>query len=111
MIRIKDLPDKPTCPKCGSSALGVLSKEEDQVWSILEKKSEKLTKNEEDLWKQAQDTAKLVSKYGKPAAAALAGRRLKAQDVEGVLSEEKELTDRFYELVMEAERKALRKRF
>jgi ATP-dependent Lhr-like helicase len=111
MVRIKDLPDKPTCPKCGSPALGVLSKEEDQVWPILEKKSEKLTKNEEDLWKQAQDTAKLVSKYGKPAAAALAGRRLKAPDVEGVLSEEKELTDRFYELVMEAERKALRKRF
>ncbi len=111
MVRINDLPDDPKCPKCGSSALGVLSKEEDQVLSILEKKAKKLTKSEEDVWKQARETAKLVCKYGKPAAVALAGRRLRVSDVEGVLSEERELTDRFYELVMEAERKALRKRF
>lgn len=111
MVRVKDLPDKPVCPKCGSSALGVLSKEEDQVWSIVEKKGERLTKGEEKLWKQAMETAKLVSEHGKVAAVALAGRRLRPSDVEEVLKEESRLSDRFFELVLEAERKALKKRF
>jgi len=111
MVRIKDLPDKPVCPKCGSSALGILSREEDQVWPIVEKKGEKLTKGEEKLWKEARETAKLVSKHGKPAAVALAGRRLRASDVEEVLKEESSLSDHFFELVLEAERKALKKRF
>jgi len=111
MVRVKDLPDKPQCPRCGSPALGVLQKEEDEVWPILEKKGEKLTKGERELWSQALATAKLLSKYGKPAAVALAGRRLKVSDVEGVLSEEGGLTDRFFELVLEAERNALKRRF
>lgn len=111
MIRIKDLPDKPACPKCGSPALGVLSSEEDQIWPIVEKKGEKLTKAEQKLWNQARETAKLVAKYGKPAAVALAGRRLKTADASDVLSEEGHLSDHFFELVMEAERKALKRRF
>jgi len=111
MIRIKDLPDKPVCPKCGAPTLGVLSSEEDQIWPIVEKKGEKLTKGEQKLWNQARETAKLVAKYGKPAAVALAGRRLKTADAAAVLSEESHISDHFFELIMEAERKALKRRF
>jgi len=111
MIRIKDLPDKPTCPMCGSTALGVLGKEEDQIRALVEKKGEKLTKIERKWKEQALGTARLMSKYGKPAAVAFAGRKLKISDMENVLQEERELTDRFFELVIESERKALEKRF
>ena len=52
-----------------------------------------------------------MSEYGKPAAVAFAGRKLKISDVEDVLQEERELTDRFFELVIESERKALKRRF
>jgi ATP-dependent Lhr-like helicase len=111
MIRIKDLPDKPVCPRCGSPLLGVLSLEEEQVQPLVDKKGEKLTKREEEIRGYAKETARLVSKYGKPAAIALSARRVKPADVEKVLKQEPTPTDHFYELVLDAERKALKKRF
>ena len=51
------------------------------------------------------------ARYGKPAAAALSGRRLKTSEATVVLSEERKLTDHFFELVMETERNALKRRF
>jgi len=111
MIRINDLPDKPTCPKCGSTAFAVFSKEEDQIRSLVEKRGEKLTKSEQKLLEQALETAELVSRYGKPAAVALAGRRVRTDDALRVLREEHVLSDRFFELVIEAERNALKRRF
>lgn len=111
MIRIKNLPDKPVCPKCGSTALGVLRKEEDEVYLLLEKKGEKLTKSEENIKEQAQRTGRLMSMYGKLAATVLSGRRLKISDVEQIVKKEKKLSDRFFELIIEAERNALKRRF
>jgi len=109
--RLKDLPDRPTCPRCGSPALGVLRSGEEEVWPILEKGDRRLTKAEGELWSQAKATAKLMTRYGKPAAVALAGRRLKVSDAEAILTKEGGLTDRFFELVLEAERNALKRRF
>ena len=111
MIRAKDLPDKPKCPRCGSTAIGLLKVEEEKVLPIVEKKGEKLTKIEEKIQRRALQTAHLIARYGKPAVVALCARRVKPSDVMVVLEKEHELTDRFYELVLEAERKALSKRF
>jgi len=111
MIRMKDLPEKPACPRCGSSSLGVLRMEEDDVQSLVDKRGEKLTKSEEKMKESALKTASLMSRYGKPAAAALSGRKLRVSDVEEVLKEERTLSDRFFELVIEAERNALKRRF
>ena len=111
MIRIKDLPEKPACPRCGSSSLGVLRKEEEEVQSLVDKRGEKLTKKEKDIKEWTLKTARLTAQHGKPAAVALSGRKLRVSDVEGVLKEEKELSDRFFELVIEAERNALKRRF
>jgi ATP-dependent Lhr-like helicase len=111
MIRIKDLPDKPVCPQCGSNALGILRKEENAVQSLVEKKGEKLTKAERKMHQQAVKTAQLISSYGKTAAIALSARRVKVDDVNEILKKEKTPNDRFFELVIEAERKALKRRF
>lgn len=111
MIRLNDLPDKPTCPKCGSTTLGVFSREEEQIRSFVEKKGEKPTKTEQKWLEQARETAELVSTYGKPAAVALAGRRVRTQDALQVLRKEHKLSDRLFELVIEAERDALKRRF
>ena len=110
-LRIKDLPSRPKCPKCGSTALGVLRKAEETVYSLVEKKGEKLTKDERKLRKRALETARLVKECGKVAAAGLCGRKLRAEDVKEILREEKELSNRFFELVIEAEKKALKERF
>jgi len=111
MIRIKDLPDNPTCPRCGSNEIGILKVEEEKVLPLVEKKGEKLTKNEEKLHQQALDTSKLVARYGKPAAVALAARRIRTEDVSNILQKMPKLSDKFYETVLEAERKAMSKRF
>ena len=111
MIRIKDLPDNPKCPRCGSNALGILEEDEENLLSLMEKRGEKLTKSEKKLMEKAVETAKLVEKYGKLAAVALAGRKLRVSDVKEILREESKLSDRFFELVIEAERKALQRRF
>jgi len=111
MIRAKDLPDKPKCPRCGSSALGLLKVEEEKALPLIEKKGEKLTKTEDKLQRKALQTAQLIAKYGKAAAVALCARKVQPSDVMDVLEEEPKPNDRFYELVLEAERKALSKRF
>jgi ATP-dependent helicase Lhr and Lhr-like helicase len=109
-IRIKDLPDKPKCPRCGSFALGMLKVEEEKALPLIEKKG-RLAKDEEKMQLQAKQTAELIEKHGKVAAVALSARRVQTADIAGVLEKEPKLSDRFYELVLEAERKALSKRF
>ncbi|HKZ93623.1 MAG TPA: DEAD/DEAH box helicase [Candidatus Bathyarchaeia archaeon] len=111
MLRLNDLPDKPTCPKCGSTHLAVLSREEEQTRSLVDKKGEKPTKSERKLLEQALETAELMKNYGKAAAVALAGRRVRTQDALNVLRKQHVLSDRFFELVIEAERDALKRRF
>jgi len=111
MIRIADLPDKPKCPRCGSLSLGLLKVEEEKVDLLIEKKGQKLTKEEERLRGIAQETAKLIEKYGKIAAVALSARKVRISDVAEVLEKESTLSDKFYELVLDAERKTLSRRF
>jgi ATP-dependent helicase Lhr and Lhr-like helicase len=110
-IRIKDLPDKPKCPRCGSLAIGMLKIEEEKALPLIEKRGEKLGKDEEKMKVHAKQTAELIEKYGKPATVALSARRVSAADVRVVLEKEPKLSDKFYELVLEAERKVLNKRF
>ncbi len=111
MIRLNDLPDKLACPKCGSNTLGIFSRDEDQIRSLADKRGEKLTKNEQKLLEHALETSELVAKYGKAAAVALAGRRLRISDALEVLRAESTVSDRLFELIIEAERNALKRRF
>jgi ATP-dependent Lhr-like helicase len=111
MIRIADLPDKPTCPSCGSAALGMLKVEEERADPLIEKRGEKLTKEEQRLKDAAEENARVIEKYGKPAAVALSARKVYAKDAEKVLEKEPKTSDEFYELVLEVERQALSKRF
>jgi ATP-dependent Lhr-like helicase len=111
MIRIADLPDRPKCPRCGSEALGLLKVGEEKTDKIIEKTGQKLTTEEEGLKDRAEQSALLIGKYGKPAAIALSARKVKASDVEKVLEKETKTSDKFYELILEIERKTLSKRF
>jgi ATP-dependent Lhr-like helicase len=111
MIRINDLPEKPVCPKCGSPALGILGRSEAGVQSLVDKRGEKLTKSERKIKRQAIKTARLFSKYGKTAAVSLSGRNLKVSDAEEILEKETMLSDHFFELLTEAEKKSLKRKF
>ena len=109
MLKPKDLPDKPKCPRCGSTSLGLIRVEEEKLLPIVDKRGEKLNKSEEKLKERASQTSRLIQKYGKPAAVALSARRIQTSDIERVLEKDRKLDDTFYELVLEAERKAIRR--
>ncbi len=111
MVRVNDLPDRPKCPRCGSFAVGVLKVAEERAFPLVDKKGQKLTQSEERLRVRAVESGRLVRKYGKAAVVVLSARKVWASDAEGVLEKEPKLSDVFYELVLEAERKALGKRF
>ncbi|MCW4016940.1 MAG: DEAD/DEAH box helicase [Candidatus Bathyarchaeota archaeon] len=111
MVRLSELPDRPVCPKCGSPELGVLRVEESAVQSLVDKRGEKLTKSEQQISSQALRTARLVSKYGKTAAVCLSARNLQISDAEQVLEQENNLSDHFFELITEAEKKSLKRKF
>jgi ATP-dependent Lhr-like helicase len=111
MLVMKDLPEKPVCPKCGSVNLGLLPVPEEEAFVLVDKKGEKLTQHELKLRNRAVATAKLISNYGKTAAIALSGRRLKIEDAGEILKKQKTLSDDFYDLVIEAERNALKRKF
>ncbi|MCW4025698.1 MAG: DEAD/DEAH box helicase [Candidatus Bathyarchaeota archaeon] len=111
MIRIKDLPNKPQCPRCGSHAIGMLKIDEERASGLIDKRGENLAKSEEKMRQIALQTAELIEKYGRLAAVALSARRVAIADVKGLLEKEPKFSEQFYELVLEAERKALSKRF
>lgn len=111
MIRIHDLPDRPACPNCGSTAIGLFRGDVEQVRSLVDKKGEKLTKNERRWQEQALGTAELMSRYGKAAAVVLSARRVRTSDALKVLKKSPVLSDALFELVVEAERNALKRRF
>jgi ATP-dependent Lhr-like helicase len=111
-IRIAALPDnQPRCPNCSSTALGMLKVTEQKIEPIIEKKAQKLTKDEKWLHDLAEETAALIDKYGKPAAIALSARKVKTADIAQLLQKNPNPTDEFYEALLEEERKALSKRF
>ena len=111
MMRLRNLPNLPVCPKCGSPALGMLGIDEEEVQSLIYKRGEKLSKSEQRIRGQAMRTARLVSKYGKPAALSLSGRNLQVSDAKKILEEESIISDHFFELITEAEKKSLKRKF
>ncbi len=112
MIRVKDLPSDVKCPQCGSRRLGALKEcEEADLQTLIERKGVPRNARERDLVQRARRTAQLIADYGKAAAIALAGKRLRVIDVEDILWEERNVTDRLFELIIEAEKRVLKRRF
>jgi len=109
VMRIRDLPDEIRCPLCGSTEIGVLAREEPEVRRLFERE-ERGASIKERWWARAKGSARLISAYGKRAAIVLAGR-VSLEDAEEILEETEGLSDQFFERILEAERKALRKRF
>ena len=111
MVRIRDLSEKIACPKCDSKAIGILTESEDEVKKICEKDGRSLSERDREVQDKALETARLIADYGRVAAVVLVGKRVRPPDAEEVLLEERKLNDHLFELIVEAEKKALRRRF
>jgi len=76
MRRVKDIPAAVKCPECGSSLVAALGVADEDVRKVITKNGARLSEREKDLVSKAEDTAKLVDRYGRLAVYALAGRRI-----------------------------------
>jgi len=111
MRRVKDIPATVKCPECGSSLVAALGVADEDVRKVITKNGARLSEREKDLVSKAEDTAKLVDRYGRLAVYALAGRRIMPEVAGDILRKHKRPTSGFFEAVMEAEREALKERF
>ena len=107
-LQLHKLDEWPKCPRCGSTRLGMIEEPVGEVRRAIEllergKKSA--------VWRELAKSAELVSREGKLAALALAGRGITLSAAREILEKERRLSDRFLELVLEKEREALFKRF
>jgi len=111
MIRVKDLPRRLKCRNCESERIGILSQADEDLRKIQSRKGRPLSEREKWIVGQARETASLYEKFGKVAAYVLAGKRIGPAEAEGILLEEDKVSDRLFELIMDAERQALLERF
>ncbi len=110
VARVQRLPERPTCPRCSSGRLGVLEEGEEKIQRLCERRrrKEEVALGYRKLLERASKTGELVERYGRDAVLALATRGLAIQEVRETLAGGPE---GLVERVMEAERRALRRRF
>jgi ATP-dependent Lhr-like helicase len=112
-VRVADLEQGFSCPLCGSDQYSLTSQGEEAVWALAERvhRGGEPPKRFRRLYRELLAAQALLKHYGFPAAVALAGRGLRLSEVREVLKREPRFSDRLVELVMEAEKRALRRRF
>ncbi len=102
--RISSLPAKPTCPKCGSNLLGVLTWSAWAVRDALNKRMMKLDLGDDErkALARVKQTADLVAVYGKKAVIAQAVYGVGPQTASKILAKMHEDDKTFYEDLFEA---------
>jgi ATP-dependent Lhr-like helicase len=108
-MTVKNFPKKFSCPKCGSNAIGVLSNTEEEALNALKKRVKSY--KDKKIIEEAEASAKLYQKYGLVTVYILAGRKLNFSDVERITQKVNETNDKLFELIVEAEKEALKRRF
>jgi ATP-dependent Lhr-like helicase len=101
---IANLPEHPSCPRCGSRLLAPIFWSSGYVTSILQKKRGKqsLDGNEQKSLTRARRSADLVIAYGKRAVVAQSVYGIGPQTASRVLSKMHESDDEFYKDLLEA---------
>ncbi|RLF17691.1 MAG: hypothetical protein DRZ82_09595, partial [Thermoprotei archaeon] len=113
IVKVRNLPEKPQCPICGSSKVAILEVDLKDVEKLIKLKGKVRSASDRSLLRRVIEIANLVEKYGKRAAIALAAKGLRPKDVVNLLEEykEKELDDIFFLRIAELEKEALKRRF
>ena len=111
MRRVKDIPSTIKCPECGANTVAALGVSDEDLKKVISKNGTRLSDREKDLLSKAEETAKLVAKYGRLAVYTLSGRRVTVETAGNILRKHQKPTSGFFEAIMEAEREALKERF
>ena len=110
-VAVKDLPEKPSCPVCGSTKIGLTKYSMEEVLGLVARKGRPVNRKERRIIAELKRNAILVSKYGRAAALALSARGLTLRETVEVLERSGGEGMKLIELIVEAEKKALQRRF
>lgn len=111
MMPVKDFLEVLVCPNCGSKKVGVLNETEGVVRRMVEKKHRNLTSREKWMEARSLKAGELVAKYGPVAVTVLAARHLRLSEEEELIAGAEKVDDQLLSRIVEAERKALTRRF
>ena len=109
-LAVKELPEEPKCPVCGSKLIGLTKHPREEVLGLIARRGKPINRKERRIMAELKRNAVLVSKYGRAAAIALSARGLTLKEITRILEEERGESMRLIELLIEAEKKALQKR-
>ncbi|MCD6341504.1 MAG: DEAD/DEAH box helicase [Thaumarchaeota archaeon] len=109
-LLVKDLPEKPKCPVCGSNMIGLTKRVQEEVLGLIARRGKPINKKERRIIAELKRNAVLISKYGRAAAIALSARGLNLKEVTQVLKEEPHESMKLIDLLIEAEKKAFQRR-
>ena len=111
VVRVKDMPKTLSCPRCGSTELGVYDRRIEDVGRELAREKPGVKFEGEKWWERGKAVAKLVSMYGRRGAIVAAAKNIDLSEAWDILAETEGESDEFYQRIVEAEREALKKRF
>ncbi|RLF25902.1 MAG: hypothetical protein DRM97_00250 [Thermoprotei archaeon] len=108
---VRYLPDRISCPICGSKLIAVMKPGDDRMERAIKawRRGAKLSKEEKELVRRAQNTIKLLLLYGKRAIIALAGRGIGPQTAIRILRKADD-EEQFYLEILKAERQYVQTR-
>lgn len=110
-MQVKDFPDRLECPVCGSTEIGIYDRTMEEVAEMQVKDKTKSTKEPPWWWTRAKDYSKLISMYGRRAAIIASAKRADLTEAWDILAETHDESDDFFKRIIDAEKKALKKRF
>ena len=108
----RTLPEKVTCPKCGSGLVAATFRGDEGLISVVRKRlsGRKLSPDENRALESAWLSANLVQTYGKKALVAMAGRGIGPTNASRLLRKYHRNDDEFYLDILRAERNYVRTR-
>ncbi len=108
---VKDIDKIVQCPKCQSRKIGLTTLSDNDMRKIIDKNGARLSEYEKAVIARVTETGKLVGIHGQLAVIALSGRRVSAEQVNRIVRSSKRQSDRFFEMVIDAEKESLKERF
>jgi len=111
LMKVKDFIKYGKCPKCGSRKVGVANVEEKDIEKIIHKNFKATNKQEVKLIDFLTFSSQIIEKYNSVGVVVLAGRGLKKEDIINIVEKYNKLDEALIKAIIEAEKKALSKRF
>jgi ATP-dependent Lhr-like helicase len=100
------VPDRPECPKCGSTRVAALNPWADEVVEAV--RAREKTPEQEKMTRRAYRAANMVQTHGKKAVIALAARGVGPHNAAQIINKHRESEDDFYRDIIEKERQYAR---